>query len=179
MNFLNYIPETGIQDNFVPLIAFKSFLFFKDAYGTVDFASGADVTDAFEQQRKVEPKGPLVNSEFYPGWFTHWGEKMANVDSSRIIKTLREMLDVGANVNFYMFYGGTNFGFTAGASFASNYQAQIQSYDYDAPISEAGDLTDKYYELREVLAEYVTLPNITVETAPKGLIYLFLSVFTG
>lgn len=26
------------------------------------------------------------------------------------------MLDAGANVNFYMFYGGTNFGFTAGAN---------------------------------------------------------------
>lgn len=101
---------------------------------------------------------------------------MANVDSSRIIKTLREMLDVGANVNFYMFYGGTNFGFSAGANFASKYQAQIQSYDYDAPISEAGDLTDKYYEIQKVLAEYVTLPNITVETAPKGLI-IFLKSF--
>lgn len=26
------------------------------------------------------------------------------------------MLDAGASVNFYMFYGGTNFGLTAGAN---------------------------------------------------------------
>lgn len=122
----------------------------------------------FQAQRQYEPKGPLVNSEFYPGWLTHWGEKMANVATTSITKTLKEMLDVGASVNFYMIHGGTNFGFTAGANMGSNYQADIQSYDYDAPITEAGDLTEKYYEIQKVIAQYLPIPNITVATSAKG-----------
>lgn len=31
------------------------------------------------------------------------------------------------------------------------YEAQPTSYDYDAPLSEAGDLTDKYFAIREVI----------------------------
>lgn len=31
------------------------------------------------------------------------------------------------------------------------YQAQPTSYDYDAPLSEAGDLTEKYFALRDVI----------------------------
>lgn len=81
------------------------------------------------------------------------------------------MLDDGANVNFYMFFGGTNFGFTAGANDGGlgRYQADITSYDYDAPMTEAGDPTPKYMAIRDVLAQYFTLPNITVPApAPKS-----------
>lgn len=59
-------------------------------------------------------KGPLVNSEFYPGWLSHWEEPFQRVDTKKITKMLDEMLSLGASVNFYMFYGGTNFAFTAG-----------------------------------------------------------------
>lgn len=31
------------------------------------------------------------------------------------------------------------------------YQAQPTSYDYDAPLSEAGDLTEKYFAVRDVI----------------------------
>jgi len=55
-----------------------------------------------------------VNSEFYPGWLTHWGEAFQRVKTEAVTKMLREMLAIGASVNFYMFYGGTNFGFTSG-----------------------------------------------------------------
>jgi len=63
------------------------------------------------------------------------------------------MLDNGASVNFYMFYGGTNFGFTAGANEIGpgNYMADITSYDYDAPMTEAGDPTPKYQALRQFI----------------------------
>lgn len=105
--------------------------------------------------RKFLPKGPLVNAEFYPGWLTHWMEPMARVESEPVINTLRLMLNQKANVNFYMFFGGTNFGFTAGANDigAGKYGADITSYDYDAPLDEAGDPTEKYFEIRKVLIE--------------------------
>ena len=59
-------------------------------------------------------KGPLVNSEFYPGWLSHWEEPFQRVDTKNITRVLDEMLSVGASVNIYMFYGGTNFAFTSG-----------------------------------------------------------------
>lgn len=146
-------------------------MIFIGIYATVDFGVDTDVTALFKIQRQFEPQGPLVNSEFYPGWLVHWGEKMANVATSSVTKTLREILDAGANVNFYMFHGGSNFGFTAGANkddAAHDYTAHIQSYDFDAPISEAGDLTEKYWEIQKVISEYLPLPNISVANSPKG-----------
>ena len=44
-------------------------------YATVDFGSGTNVSQAFNVQRSVQPKGPLVNSEYYSGWLDHWQYK--------------------------------------------------------------------------------------------------------
>lgn len=80
------------------------------------------------------------------------------------------MLNVGASVNFYMFYGGSNFGFTAGANNEGpgRYQPDLTSYDYDAPMSESGDPTPKYMLIRDTIRNYSTLPNISVPArAPK------------
>lgn len=94
---------------------------------------------------------------------------MAHVSVSAVVETLTEILDAGGNVNFYMFYGGTNFGFTAGANGDENsYQSDITSYDYEAPITEAGDLTEKYFAIKDVVAKYLPPPSITVSTSEKG-----------
>jgi len=47
-------------------------------YSTVDFGPGTDVADAFAVQRLFEPRGPLVNSEFYPGWLDHWATQASS-----------------------------------------------------------------------------------------------------
>lgn len=47
------------------------------------------VTEQWEILRKVQPNGPLVNAEFYPGWFTHWQEPNSIVDTSTFINTFR------------------------------------------------------------------------------------------
>lgn len=80
---------------------------------------------------------------------------MQRVDTNSVAFTLRHMLRSGVNVNFYMFYGGTNFGFTAGANDGgpNRYNADVTSYDYDAPLTEAGDITPKYLVLRDVISE--------------------------
>lgn len=74
------------------------------------------------------------------------------------------MLDAGANVNFYMFFGGTNFGFTAGANdgVLGDFTADVTSYDYDAPMNEAGDPTQKYLAIRDAVSRYLPLPNVSV-----------------
>jgi beta-galactosidase len=85
------------------------------AYATVDFGPGANVNQSFNVQRQYAPRGPLVNTEFYPGWLDLWGHAHSTVSTEEIINTLEQMLSLYANVNFYMFFGGTNFGFTSGA----------------------------------------------------------------
>ncbi|XP_067259026.1 beta-galactosidase [Chanodichthys erythropterus] len=126
-------------------------------YATVDFGPGSNVTAAFEAQRHAEPRGPLVNSEFYTGWLDHWGQKHSVVNTAAVVKSLNEILEVGANVNLYMFIGGTNFGYWNGAN--SPYGPQPTSYDYDAPLTEAGDLTKKYYAIRDVIKMYKDIPE--------------------
>jgi beta-galactosidase len=83
-------------------------------YSTVDFGPGANINQSFSYQRLYAPYGPLINTEFYAGWLDLWGQGHSTVPTGAIVKTLDEMLSAGANVNFYMFYGGTNFGFTTG-----------------------------------------------------------------
>uniref|UniRef100_A0A4W6C861 Beta-galactosidase n=1 Tax=Lates calcarifer TaxID=8187 RepID=A0A4W6C861_LATCA len=138
----------------------------QDLYATVDFGPGANVTAAFEAQRHAEPHGPLVNSEFYTGWLDHWGSPHSVVSSAAVAKALNKILATGANVNLYMFIGGTNFGYWNGAN--SPYGSQPTSYDYDAPLTEAGDLTEKYFAIREVIKMYRKIPEGPVPpTTPK------------
>ena len=33
------------------------------------------------------------------------------------------------------------------------YQPVVTSYDYDAPLTEAGDITDKYMAIRELISQ--------------------------
>lgn len=126
-------------------------------YATVDFGVGNNITDAFQIQRNSEPRGPLVNSEFYTGWLDHWGEQHWTVRSEAVASALYDILARGANVNMYMFIGGTNFAYWNGAN--TPYAPQPTSYDYDAPLSEAGDLTEKYFALRKVIGKFVALPE--------------------
>ena len=66
-------------------------------------------------------------------------------------KTLGKSLDgffkENASFNLYMFHGGTNFGFTAGANYYDKYTPTITSYDYGAPLSENGAYTKNYFIL--------------------------------
>ncbi|XP_072366055.1 beta-galactosidase [Scyliorhinus torazame] len=143
-------------------------------YATVDFGPGGDVTKSFKVQRYAEPHGPMVNSEFYTGWLDHWGQKHAVVKKEIVAKSLDEILALGANVNMYMFEGGTNFGYWNGAN--SPYWPQPTSYDYDAPLSEAGDPTDKYFSIREVIGKYRRLPAGPVLPATPKFAYGLIQV---
>ncbi|KAM5279887.1 beta-galactosidase [Ctenodactylus gundi] len=135
-------------------------------YATVDFGVGANVTEAFQIQRRTEPKGPLVNSEFYTGWLDHWGEPHSRVKTEAMVSSLSKILAFGANVNLYMFIGGTNFAYWNGAN--TPYAAQPTSYDYDAPLSEAGDLTEKYFAVRKVIQKFEKVPEgIIPPSTPK------------
>jgi beta-galactosidase len=108
----------------------------------------------FAEAERLERGVPVFCSELYPGWLTHWGEAWARVGTEDVLKDLRWLLDNGKSFSLYMFHGGTNFGFTAGANFSDRYQPDVTSYDYDAPLDEAGRPTPKYDAIRDLLARY-------------------------
>ncbi|GIY33860.1 beta-galactosidase [Caerostris darwini] len=140
-----------------------------DVLATTDFGAGANVTLNFAQLRYTQAEGPLVNSEFYPGYLDRWGHPHSTKTTESVVKTLTEMLSMNASVNFYLFHGGTSYGFTAGSNIINDaFQACITSYDYDAPLSEAGDPTPKYYALREAIGKFLPLPPGPVpQPSPK------------
>lgn len=108
----------------------------------------------FAEAARLERGVPVFCSELYPGWLTHWGEDWARVKTEDFLPDLRWLLDHGKSFSLYMFHGGTNFGFWAGANFSDRYQPDVTSYDYDAPLDEAGRPTPKFFAIRELVARY-------------------------
>ncbi|CAD5111240.1 DgyrCDS569 [Dimorphilus gyrociliatus] len=123
-------------------------------FATVDFGTGQNVSQAFQPLDQMQ-KGPRVNSEFYVGWLDYWGSPHAKVSTAAIIKSLKNLLDYGASVNMYMFEGGTSFAYWNGAD--PPFKVCPTSYDYDAPLSEAGDMTSKFEAIRKLLGKYKQL----------------------
>ncbi|WP_165490871.1 glycoside hydrolase family 35 protein [Chryseobacterium gleum] len=97
-------------------------------------------------------KGPYMVAEYYPGWLDHWAEPFVKVSTEEVVKQTNLYIENGVSFNYYMIHGGTNFGFTSGANYDKDHDIQpdLTSYDYDAPISEAGWATPKYNALREI-----------------------------
>ncbi len=117
---------------------------------------------------ELYPDRPLMCGEFWSGWFDHWHEHHHIRPAKEIVECVKEFAQLGASFNFYMFHGGTNFGFTNGANYSDKYEPTITSYDYNAPLSEAGDRTETYYRLREILEErYGKAPTLTASETPK------------
>jgi beta-galactosidase len=145
---------------------------------TANFGSRAK--EAFGKLREYQPEGPLMCGEFWNGWFDHWGEKHHNRSAQDAAGALEEILTYGDSVNLYMFHGGTNFGLMSGANEAPypNYQADVTSYDYDAPLDEAGDPTPKYFAFRKVLGRYTTLPDLP-QTIPAPKLKIGKVTLTG
>ena len=111
-------------------------------------------------------KGPYYIAEWYPAWFDWWGTKHHTVPAEKYVNRLDSVLAAGISINMYMFHGGTTRGFMNGANYKGNtpYEPQISSYDYDAPLDEAGNATDKFMKFRAVIAKHLpvgqTLPSV-------------------
>ncbi|WP_026531013.1 glycoside hydrolase family 35 protein [Haematomicrobium sanguinis] len=119
---------------------------------------GSGSKDVLEVWGRRRPGEPLLNIEFWCGWFDHWGEHHHVRSAESAAQDIATTLDGGGSVCLYMAHGGTNFGLFAGANFdvsgqsTTRIQPDVTSYDYDAPIAEDGTLTDKFHAIR---AEYV------------------------
>ncbi|MDD4139023.1 MAG: beta-galactosidase [Eubacteriales bacterium] len=120
---------------------------------------------AIERLRAYQPDMPPLVTEFWSGRSITWGSAFKPRDPVPVARAYREALDLGAYVNFYMFCGGTNFGFMSGANIGrhfgepstvpEHYVAETTSYDADALVSENGIPTEKYYACQHQLDQYL------------------------
>lgn len=138
------------------------------ALPTGNFGSGAEWQ--FGQMRKyIGENKPLMCMEFWNGWFDAWGEEHHTTSPEKAASELDELLKRGI-VNFYMFEGGTNFGFMSGRNGGSK-TGDVTSYDYDAPLTEDGQITEKYRLFKEVIAKYTDIHEIPLTTEIRRRAY--------
>ena len=124
-----------------------------DLLWTMNFGTGSNIDSQFRRLKQLRPTTPLMCSEFWSGWFDNWGRAHETRDAKDMVAGLREMLEKNISFSLYMVHGGTSFGHWAGAN-SPGYQPDCTSYDYDAPISEAGHPTPKFDELRSMLQKF-------------------------
>ncbi|MCM1308500.1 MAG: beta-galactosidase [Butyrivibrio sp.] len=161
--------EMGITVPFVTSDGPWSEVVFKS--GTVDgalptgnFGSGAEWQ--FGQMRKfIGENKPLMCMEFWNGWFDAWGEEHHTTEPQKAAAELDALLERGS-VNFYMFEGGTNFGFMSGRNSGSP-TADVTSYDYDAPLTEDGQITEKYGLFKKIISKYRSFEEIPLTAQIK------------
>jgi beta-galactosidase len=137
--------------------------FRSDLFPVVNF--GSDPAASFKALRGILPSGPLMCGEFYPGWFDTWGAPHHLGKTPQYLADLAYMLTNGESFSIYMAHGGTTFGLWAGAD--RPFKPDTSSYDYDAPISEAGRPTDKFFKTRELFSKYL-LPGETMSPVPAA-----------
>ena len=119
----------------------------------INFGTGG-AKEEFAKLDKFRPAGPRMCGEYWAGWFDHWGEHHHTESPREEADELKWMLEQGFSVNLYMFHGGTSFGWMNGANLdGKKYQPDVTSYDYDAPVSESGELTPKFFLFRDVIQQ--------------------------
>jgi beta-galactosidase len=131
-------------------------------HAAVNFGPG-DARTEIPKLQKFRPGAPVFNSEYWDGWFDHWGNPHHSTDANQQAQEIDWMLGQGYSINLYMFHGGTSFGFMSGANWDHKiYEPDVTSYDYDSPVSESGALTKKYFAFRDVIAKHrlgVAIPD--------------------
>jgi len=136
---------------------------FPDLPAAINFGQG-DPAPEFASFAKFRQGATRMCGEYWDGWFDHWGEEHHVTSPEEAARGVEWMLSRGISVNLYMVHGGTSWGFMSGANYDGGYQPDISSYDYDAPIDEAGRPTRKFSLIQGVIAKYsppgTRLPNL-------------------
>ena len=118
-------------------------------FGTGNAERGLDALAA------LRPGQPLFATEYWPGWFDLFGHPHETRPLTPQLKDLEYVFSHNGSINIYMFHGGTSFGMMAGASASTgNYRGNVTSYDYDAPLDEAGHPTPKFFAYRDLILKY-------------------------
>ncbi|MBR3767286.1 MAG: beta-galactosidase [Clostridia bacterium] len=185
--YLNYLKEGFIRRGIdVPLFTSDGTSKSDILDGAIDgclatLNFGSRVEENFKAHDELYPDSPKMCMEMWNGWFDAWGDEKHHTTSAEdYAKVVDDMLKRG-HLNMYMFIGGTNFGFTSGANHYEKFLPDVTSYDYDACLSECGDVTAKYMAVREVIKKYIDweLPEIPADREKKAYGKVTLSEKTG
>ena len=142
---------------------------------------GSRVEENFKAHDELFPDTPKMCMEMWNGWFDAWGDDKHHTTSAQdYAKVVDDMLTRGS-LNMYMFIGGTNFGFTSGANHYERFAPDVTSYDYDAMLTECGDITPKYMAVREVIKKHIgeDLPEIPANREKKAYVKFKLTEGEG
>ena len=146
--------------------------FRSDLFQAANF--GSDPAGNFKKTRELMPSGPLICSEFYPGWFDTWGQPHHYGNTGRYLTDLEYMLSHDASFSIYMAHGGTTFGLWSGCD--RPFKPDTSSYDYDAPISEAGWTTPKFFQTRALFSKYLLPGEVLPDPPAQNPVITFASV---
>jgi beta-galactosidase len=136
-------------------------------FAGVNFGTG-NAEPGLAALARLRPGQPLFATEYWPGWFDLWGHPHETRPIEPQLKDIEYILSHGASINIYMVHGGTTFGMWPGASASTgNYRGNVTSYDYDAPIDEAGHATPKFFAYRDLILKYTRQPALPVPEPPK------------
>uniref|UniRef100_A0A667XQ39 Beta-1,3-glucuronyltransferase 1 (glucuronosyltransferase P) b n=1 Tax=Myripristis murdjan TaxID=586833 RepID=A0A667XQ39_9TELE len=124
----------------------------------------------------IQPNSPTLVMECWTGWYDVWGD-LHHVFLADLVSTVREILRRGMSINLYMFHGGSSFGFMSGALANPSYKALVPSYDYDAPLTEAGEYTPKYHLLRDLFSRYNSNLSPLLVAYEPAIMYQHLSLW--
>lgn len=133
---------------------------------------GSDPANGFKALAAMQ-KGPLMCGEYYSGWFDTWGAPHRRGAATKAVEDIQAMLKANGSFSLYMAHGGTTFGLWGGCD--RPFRPDTSSYDYDAPIGEAGWMGEKFEAYREGIKPFLaageTLPpappqNPVMEIAP-------------
>lgn len=150
--WINMLVKGALPENCLPFVTF-----------------GSRTEEAMHSVDKLVKNTPKMCAEFWCGWFDHWGEEHHTRTSEDVLRDLEPFFENNWSFNFYMFHGGTNFGFMNGANGGEKYMPTVTSYDYCAPLNEAGDRTETYYKVRDMFIKYgVHVPALTAKESKKA-----------
>lgn len=142
---------------------------FPDLPAGVNFGTG-EAKNAFALYLKLRPNQPHMATEYWDGWFDHWGEPHQSRDAQEQIDEFRWIVGHGYSISVYMYHGGTSFGFMSGAnSDHGGYQPDVTSYDYQATLDESGRPTPKYWAFRDIIAKATGITPLPVPPSPAPI----------
>ncbi|HUJ10369.1 MAG TPA: beta-galactosidase [Verrucomicrobiae bacterium] len=106
------------------------------------------VEERLHALRLAQPDAPVIVPELQGGWFAQVGHQLSEdqegIDATQINHLTLLNLQEGTTIlNYYMLFGGSNFGDWASRD-------QLSTYDYFAPIREPGGVGDKYLAVKAI-----------------------------
>ena len=134
---------------------------------TIDFGVGPDPAGYFDvlkasQRLTSDVPQPLMCSEIYPGNLNYWGDPkflQSSINPVSVASSIDTLLDTdhcqgSTSFALWLFASCTDFGFWGGTLFLGEWKALVPSYDFGAPIDEAGVIRPLFYLLRDVLTKH-------------------------